>query len=157
MIKVKKHFCTDSLRNVETTDVASSTLWIVAFFISLLINIIFISTTLISRRYEMKYWVLFSAIPKGKQLCLYSDFDFKQQICDLVHSDIYRFLVGKHSWNRSLKRIRLIFLVDLGLSQDRQLQLVTYLTIKISVYHKTKTPIKHYINSDFNWLNRCHQ
>ncbi|XP_065941687.1 multiple epidermal growth factor-like domains protein 10 [Magallana gigas] len=40
----------DSLRNVETTDVASSTLWIVAFFISLLINIIFISTTLISRR-----------------------------------------------------------------------------------------------------------
>lgn len=157
MIKVKKHFCTESLRNVETTDVASSTLWIVAFFISLIINIIFISTTLISRRYGMKYLLLFSAIPTGKQLLFIFWFWFQTVIMWSSHLDIYLFLIGKHSWNRSLKRIRLIFLVDLGLSQYRQLQLVTLLTIKISMYHKAKTLIKHYINSDSNWRNRCHQ
>nr|XP_034321035.1 multiple epidermal growth factor-like domains protein 6 isoform X1 [Crassostrea gigas] len=40
----------DSLRNVETTDGASSTYWIVAFFISLLTNIGVISVTFIGRR-----------------------------------------------------------------------------------------------------------
>lgn len=39
----------DSLQNVET-DVASSTFWIVAFFISLLINTVLTSTILINRR-----------------------------------------------------------------------------------------------------------
>lgn len=39
-----------SLRNVETTDVPSSASWIVAFFISLVINIILISAMFISRR-----------------------------------------------------------------------------------------------------------
>eukprot|EP00105_Crassostrea_gigas_P043581 XP_019927729.1 PREDICTED: multiple epidermal growth factor-like domains protein 10 [Crassostrea gigas] len=43
----------DSLRNVETnaeTDVSSDTLWIVAFSISMVIHIVFIAATLISRR-----------------------------------------------------------------------------------------------------------
>lgn len=139
------HLYTDSLRNVETTDVASSTLWIVAFFISLLINIIFISTKLISRRYEMKYLLLFSAIPKGKQLLFIFWFWFQTVNMWSSHSDIYLFLIGKHCWNRSPKRIRLNFLVDLGLLQNRQLQqlqLVTFLTIKISVYQRMKTPTK---------------
>lgn len=46
---------TYSLRNVETNadmDVLSCTLWIVAFSISLAIHFIFISATLISRRYD---------------------------------------------------------------------------------------------------------
>lgn len=42
--------CYGSLRNVETTDVPSSTFWIVAFSISLVINIILTSATFISRR-----------------------------------------------------------------------------------------------------------
>lgn len=41
---------TDSMQEVGTNDEASSTLWIVAFCISLVINIIFISAILISRR-----------------------------------------------------------------------------------------------------------
>lgn len=45
--------CTDNLRNVETTDVPSSTVWIVALSISLAIHIIFISAALIIRRYDM--------------------------------------------------------------------------------------------------------
>lgn len=47
---------TDSLRNVETnaeTDVSSYTLWMVAFSISMVIHIVFISATLISRRYDI--------------------------------------------------------------------------------------------------------
>lgn len=42
------------MQDVETNDVESSTLWIVAFCISLVINIIFISATLSSRWYEIK-------------------------------------------------------------------------------------------------------
>lgn len=42
---------TDSLRYVEATAKPPSTVWIVAFSTSLLINIIFISTTLINRRF----------------------------------------------------------------------------------------------------------
>lgn len=70
-----KHFCTDSLQN-GGTDVASSTFWIVAFFISLLINTVLTSTILINRRYEMKYFFL--QFRKENNCCLYSDFDFKQ-------------------------------------------------------------------------------
>lgn len=55
---------TDSLRNVETnaeTDVSSYTLWIVAFSISMVIHIVFISATLISRRYDIiKYSYLYN-------------------------------------------------------------------------------------------------
>lgn len=51
-------FYTGSLRNVETTDVPSSTFWIVAFSISLVINIILTSATFISRRYVIKKNVL---------------------------------------------------------------------------------------------------
>ncbi|XP_034321050.2 uncharacterized protein [Magallana gigas] len=40
----------DNLRNFETTDAPSTTVWIVAFSLSLVIHIIFISATLISRR-----------------------------------------------------------------------------------------------------------
>lgn len=50
------------MQGVVTNDVASSTVWIVAFSISLAIHIIFISATLISRRYE----ITFSAISKDK-------------------------------------------------------------------------------------------
>lgn len=159
MIKSKNLFFTDSLRNVETTDETSSTFWIVAFFISLLINIVFVSAILISRRYEIKYF-FFTQTSKEKQRLFV--FWFLFQKCNFLnirscHLGIYLFLVGKQSLNRNQKRIRLIFLVDLGLSQNRQLQLMTHLTIKISVCQKMKTPTKLYINNDSNWLNPCHQ
>lgn len=70
MIKSKNIFCTDSLQN-GGTDVASSTFWIVAFFISLLINTVLTSTILINRRYEIEY---ISAISKNKHDHLLFDF-----------------------------------------------------------------------------------
>lgn len=97
---------------------------------------------------------------KKNNCCLYFDFFLqKGNFLNIssCHSDIYPFLIGKHSWNKSPKRIRFIFLVDLGLSQNRQLQLMTLLTIKISVYQRMKTPTKLYIGTDSNWMNPCHQ
>lgn len=69
-----KKICTESLQNVET-DVASSTFWIVAFFISLLINTVLTSTILINRRYEIEY---ISAISKNKHGRLHFDFFFSK-------------------------------------------------------------------------------
>lgn len=46
---------TDNQRNVETTDLTTHPLWMVAFLVSLIIHIIFISATLMSRRYDMIY------------------------------------------------------------------------------------------------------
>lgn len=82
-----KKICTESLQNVET-DVASSTFWIVAFFISLLINTVLTSTILIKRRYEIEY---ISAISKNKHGRLHFDFFFQKVNFCSRHSDIYLF------------------------------------------------------------------
>lgn len=60
------------MQDVETNDVAFSTLWIVAFCISLAIHIICISATFISRRYDKKE--VFLQFLKTHNSCLYFNF-----------------------------------------------------------------------------------
>lgn len=89
-----------------------------------------------------KFWFFIS---KGNFLNIWS-----------CNSDIFLFLIEKHFWDRSPKQMKLFFLGGLDLIQSRLLPLMTHLTIKNSVYHKTKTLIKPYISNDSHRLNPCH-
>lgn len=99
MIKSKKHFCTDSLQNVGTTDVASSPDWIVAFFISLFINIVLISATLISRRYEIEY--IFSNFERQTTVVFIFEFLF-QKVLKLLQYLFLSFRYLSFSYRKTL-------------------------------------------------------
>lgn len=90
-------------------------------------------------------WKTFSVILKD---IIFFNFWF----CKFIFlSYTYLFVIGKHSWNRNLPQEKLIFLGGPDLIKSRLVQVRTQVTIKKSVYHKTKTPSKLLISQ---WLTQ---